>query len=105
MSNTSECATCGPTPGAAPGDVDPTAAPGADRECCALEAVVSVDERGQLVLPKDLRTRAGIQPGDRLAVVSYRGEDGAICCITLVRADAVAGAVRSVIGPALGLDD
>ncbi len=74
------------------------------QECCALEAVVSVDERGQLVLPKDLRVRAGIQPGDRLAVVSYRGDDGAICCITLVKAGAVAGAVRSVIGPALGLE-
>lgn len=78
--------------------------PASIETCCALEAVVTVDERGQLVLPKDLRTRAGIQPGDRLAVVSYAGEDGVICCITLVRAGAVAGAVRSVIGPALGLD-
>jgi AbrB family looped-hinge helix DNA binding protein len=72
--------------------------------CCALEAVVSIDERGQLVLPKDLRMRAGIGAGERLALVSYAGEDGGICCITLVKADAVAGAVRSVIGPALGLD-
>jgi antitoxin PrlF len=75
-----------------------------DETCCSLEAVVSVDERGQLVLPKDLRTRAGIAAGDRFALVSYRGEDGAICCITLVKTDAVAGAVRSVIAPALGLD-
>jgi len=72
-----------------------------EQECCSLEAVVSVDERGQLVLPKDLRVRAGISAGDRLAIVSYRGEDGGICCITLVKADAVAGAVRSVIGPAI----
>ena len=71
--------------------------------CCALEAVVSVDERGQLVLPKEIRTRMGISPGERLAVVSYRGEDGELCCITLVKTEAVAGAVRSVIGPALGL--
>lgn len=74
------------------------------RECCALEAVVSVDERGQLVLPKDLRTRAGIQPGDRLAVVSYLGDDGSICCITLVKTGAVAGALQSVIAPALGIE-
>ncbi|MDZ4166565.1 MAG: HgcAB-associated protein [Coriobacteriia bacterium] len=72
--------------------------------CCALEAVVSIDERGQLVVPKDVRIRTGIEPGDRLALVSYRGEDGGICCLTLVKADAIAGAVRSVIGPALGLD-
>jgi AbrB family looped-hinge helix DNA binding protein len=72
--------------------------------CCALEAVVGIDERGQLVVPKDVRIRTGIKPGDRLALVSYRGEDGGICCLALVKADAIAGAVRSVIGPALGLD-
>ena len=32
--------------------------------CCKLEAVVAVDERGQIVLPKDLRERAGIRAGD-----------------------------------------
>lgn len=85
MSEDANCPTCGPS------------------ECCALEAVVSVDERGQLVLPKDLRTRAGIAPGERLALMSYRGEDGEICCITLVKTQAMAGAVRSLIGPALGL--
>ncbi|MRS11885.1 MAG: AbrB family transcriptional regulator [Actinobacteria bacterium] len=74
----------------------------ATQECCALEAVVSVDERGQLVLPKDLRMRAGIGPGERMALVSYRGSDGSICCITLLKADAVSGAVRSVIPTALG---
>ena len=75
--------------------------PPESQECCALEAVVGVDERGQLVLPKDLRVRAGIEPGERLAVVSYRDDSGAICCITLVKANAVADAVKSVIGPAI----
>ncbi|TDB37948.1 MAG: AbrB/MazE/SpoVT family DNA-binding domain-containing protein [Actinobacteria bacterium] len=70
-------------------------------ECCSLEAVVTIDERGQFVLPKDLRVRAGIGAGDRLAVVSYRGEDGGICCITLLKAESMAGAVKSVIDPAL----
>lgn len=88
MTEDETCTTCG---------TDATA-------CCSLEAVVSVDERGQLVLPKDLRVRAGIAPGERLALVSYRGEGGDICCITLVKTDAVAGAVRAVIAPALGLD-
>jgi antitoxin PrlF len=69
--------------------------------CCALEAVVSVDERGQLVLPKELRVRAGIGPGERLAVVSYRDAAGDICCITLLKATAMADAVNSVVAPAL----
>ncbi len=72
--------------------------------CCALEAVVSVDERGQLVLPKELRLRAGIAAGERLALVSYRGEDGAICCLTLVKTDTLSGALHAVISPALGLE-
>ena len=88
MPDTESCPTCGP----------------ADEPCCSLEAVVSVDERGQLVLPKDLRIRAGIAAGDRFALVSYRGEDGDICCISLVKTDAMAGAVRSIVAPALGLD-
>ncbi len=95
-------ATCATSPGESAPDAQATASDTA--ECCALEAVVSVDERGQLVLPKDLRVRAGISAGDRLAVVSYRDDAGSICCITLVKAGAVAGAVRSVIGPALGID-
>jgi antitoxin PrlF len=32
--------------------------------------MVSVDERGQMVLPKDLREKANIKAGDKLAVVS-----------------------------------
>jgi AbrB family looped-hinge helix DNA binding protein len=38
--------------------------------CCGVEAVVSVDSRGQVVLPKDLRAAAGIKAGDKLAVVT-----------------------------------
>ena len=36
-----------------------------------IESVISVDERGQMVLPKDLRERAGIQPGDKMALVPH----------------------------------
>jgi AbrB family looped-hinge helix DNA binding protein len=35
-----------------------------------VESIVSVDERGQMVLPKDIREKAKIRPGDKLAVVS-----------------------------------
>jgi antitoxin PrlF len=31
--------------------------------CCQVEAMVSVDEKGQMVLPKSIREKAGIQPG------------------------------------------
>ncbi len=68
--------------------------------CCSVEAVVAVDERGQLVLPKELRERAGIRPGDKLAVVQWT-KGGSVCCLTLMKADSLAGSVREFMGPLL----
>lgn len=68
--------------------------------CCSVEAVVSVDERGQLVLPKELRERAGIRPGDKLAVVQW-SKGGSVCCLTLMKADSLSGSVREFMGPLL----
>ena len=66
--------------------------------CCKVEALVSVDDRGQMVLPKDIRDRAGIRPGDKLAVVGTE-QDGKLCCITLVKADDLTGMIKSMLGP------
>jgi AbrB family looped-hinge helix DNA binding protein len=56
----------------------------AARPCCRVEAVVGVDERGQMVLPKDVREKAGIRAGDKLAVVMWeQGEE--VCCLVLMR--------------------
>jgi len=38
--------------------------------CCKIEALISVDGRGQMVLPKEIRDRADIHTGDKLALVS-----------------------------------
>ena len=37
---------------------------------CTVESIVTIDERGQMVLPKEIRERAKIKPGDKLAVLS-----------------------------------
>lgn len=66
--------------------------------CCTVESLVSVDERGQMVLPKELRERAGISPGDKLAVISWE-QNGNVCCITLVKSDELAGMVKDLLGP------
>lgn len=71
---------------------------GKNGQCCKVESLVSVDERGQMVLPKDLREKAHIQPGDKLAVISWEKE-GAICCFTLIKADSLAGGIRDFLGP------
>jgi len=68
--------------------------------CCRVESIVSVDERGQMVLPKDLRERVGLKPGDKLVVTSWE-KDGEVCCITLVKTDSLVGMVKAELGPVL----
>jgi antitoxin PrlF len=77
------CASCGPGP------------------ACRVEAVLSVDDRGQMVLPKDVRERAGIQTGEKLALISCE-KDGKVCCLSLIRAGDLSGMVKGILGPLFG---
>jgi AbrB family looped-hinge helix DNA binding protein len=63
--------------------------------------MISVDERGQMVLPKELRDRANIKAGDKLALISWE-KDGDICCISLIKADYLAERVSEFLGPVMG---
>jgi antitoxin PrlF len=67
---------------------------------CKVEAIVAVDARGQMVLPKPLRDALGVGPHDKLAVVSWK-MNGRVCCLTLLRSDELADAVRTTYGPLL----
>ncbi len=73
---------------------------GADLGCCIVEAIVTVDERGQMVLPKELREKAGIKAGDKLAITSWK-KDGEVCCFTLMKAGNLGRMVKSMLGPVL----
>jgi AbrB family looped-hinge helix DNA binding protein len=66
--------------------------------CCQVEALVSVDEKGQMVLPKTIRDKANIQPGDKLVLIGWE-KDGQTCCITMVKAESLAGMVKGLLGP------
>jgi antitoxin PrlF len=68
--------------------------------CCEIQAVVTVDGRGQMVLPKEVRASFGMDAGDKLAVVVWKQQDKA-CCITLHKADELAERVRTAYGPLL----
>ena len=76
------------------------ASPATDAGCCAVEAIVTVDERGQMVLPKELRDKAGIKAGDKMAVAMWK-KDGEVCCITLIKAGSLGGMVRTLLGPVM----
>lgn len=68
--------------------------------CCTVEAVVSVDERGQMVLPKEVRETFHLKGGDKLAVAAWTRQDEP-CCLMLLKVDALADAVRTAYGPML----
>ncbi len=65
---------------------------------CSVESILTVDERGQMVLPKDVRERAGIKPGDKLALISWEKE-GSICCLALMKTENLSGMVKEVLTP------
>ena len=66
--------------------------------CCKVESVISVDERGQMVLPKEIREKAGIRAGDKLALLSWEKE-GRVCCISLIRAEDLSKMTKDLLGP------
>ena len=68
--------------------------------CCNVAAVVSIDAKGQVVLPKDVRERAGLKPNDRLALIGCE-RDGEICCIMMVKAEKLGDSVSKMLGPML----
>jgi antitoxin PrlF len=67
---------------------------------CRVESIISVDERGQMVLPKELRDKAKIKAGDKFALVSCDNE-GEICCLYLIKTEYLAETVRDFLGPML----
>jgi len=68
--------------------------------CCKVDAVVTIDSKGQIVLPKDLREKAKLKPNDKLAVVGCE-EDGEVCCIMMVKTEKLADSVKEALGPVI----
>jgi len=65
---------------------------------CKIDSIVNMDAKGQIVLPKDLRERAGFKPNGKLALVSFEKE-GAICCVIMLKAECLEEAVTKTLGP------
>lgn len=67
-------------------------------DTCRIDAVITMDVKGQIVLPKDLREKANMKPNDKIAVVACE-KDGEVCCIMMVKAEKLVGAVTKTLGP------
>jgi len=68
--------------------------------CCRVDAVVSIDSKGQIILPKDVRDKAKLKPDDKLAVIACE-QSGEVCCIIMIRADRLGDTIRNMLGPML----
>ncbi len=68
--------------------------------CCNVEAVVSFDKRGQLVLPKDLREKFKLIEGEKFAIVSCTNGEGELCCLNLIRTGELQDLIKGFLGPA-----
>ncbi|TFH23607.1 AbrB family transcriptional regulator [Candidatus Bathyarchaeota archaeon] len=69
-----------------------------NKECCKIDAVVTVDAKGQIVLPKEIREKAKIKHNDKLAVINFqRGSE--VCCIVMLKVDALENTVKDLLGP------
>lgn len=66
--------------------------------CCKVESIVTVDSKGQMVLPKEMREKANIRAGDKLAVVSWE-KNGEMCCLTLIKTEYFEEMVKNFLGP------
>ncbi|UCG30235.1 MAG: AbrB/MazE/SpoVT family DNA-binding domain-containing protein [candidate division WOR-3 bacterium] len=69
-------------------------------KCCRVESVISIDNRGQMVLPKEIREKADIQPGNKFAVISWK-KNGHVLCISLMRVEQLADSLKNVFIPLL----
>lgn len=70
-----------------------------DREChCEVESIIKVDERGQMVLPKEIREKVGIDSESKLAIVSMK-KDGKVCCLSLMKTEELEEMVEERLEP------
>lgn len=69
-------------------------------ECCRVEAVVTVDSRGQVVLPKEVRHSMGINAGEKMALVTLN-RGGQPCCLVMMKTEKLARGAGEFLSPIL----
>ena len=72
--------------------------PNYNDDTCKIDAVITLDIKGQIVLPKDLREKANMKPNDKIAIVACE-KNGEVCCIMMIKAEKLVEAVTKTINP------
>jgi len=65
--------------------------------CCSVIAIVTLDDRGQIVLPKEIREKLNLKSGDKLAVTTLE-KDSKTCCLTIVPAKEISDMLQKLLG-------
>ncbi|MFX1390100.1 MAG: HgcAB-associated protein HgcC [Promethearchaeota archaeon] len=71
-----------------------------DTECCKVVALVTVDKKGQILLPKDLRDTEDIKEGDRFTIINVN-PGGKQCVLILMKANLLEPMVQEALSPVL----
>ena len=67
---------------------------------CRIDAIITMDAKGQMVLPKDLREKANLKPNGKIAVVTCE-KQGEVCCIIMIKAEKLANDLSKTLSPLL----
>ncbi len=62
-----------------------------------VDAVITIDSKGQMVIPKDLREKADLRSNDKVAIVAFEKE-GEVCCILMIKAERLCGEINKTLG-------
>ncbi|MFX0073281.1 MAG: HgcAB-associated protein HgcC [Candidatus Hermodarchaeota archaeon] len=68
--------------------------------CCKVEAVVTVDNKGQILFPKELRMSAKLEPDDKMVAITLRGNTESPI-IVLVKAEMFGDIINNFLGPVM----
>jgi AbrB family looped-hinge helix DNA binding protein len=71
-----------------------------DSQCCKVEALVTVDKKGQILLPKDLREKGNIKEGDKFAIINV-GAGGKPSVLILLKSDILEPMVQDALSPVI----
>ncbi len=74
-----------------------------NKQCCQLEAVVSFDERGQLVIPKELRKKFNLNSSEKFAIISCT-EGTELCCLSFIKTEMLNDTMKKILAPAMGFN-
>lgn len=71
-----------------------------DKSKFSVEAIISCDDRGQLVLPKEIRKRLNINSGEKLALLNITSgtED---FFLTLIKANSLEKLIKNYMTPVM----